>query len=125
HADAHARRLVVAAEAPQRLHGAVARDPVDLEADVALELLDGSLGQGAEETVLRAAVEAQLVEAALQLPDVVPAHHRGAAPQQAITEAVSGFHQGAPRLRPHDAVRGQAAVALEAADGIERLRSED
>ena len=41
-------------------------DPVDLVADVALELPDGAVGVGTEETVLLARIEAERVQLALQ-----------------------------------------------------------
>ena len=80
------------------------------------------VGVVAEDAVLAAGVEAERVQAALELGDVVAAQHRPAAVEQAVAEAEAALDQRRPGLRPADAVDPQPAVVLEGAHGRARWR---
>ena len=75
-----------------------------INAGVALEPADRGLGLRAEDAVLAAGVEAESVQAALQLGDVVTAEHRPAEIEEAVTQPVRTLDQRAPRLGTADAV---------------------
>ena len=87
--------------------------PSVVEAGVALELPERGLGLGPEDAVLAAGVEAEPVEPALQLGDVVAAQHRPAQVEQPVAEREAALDERAPRLRSADAVDAQAARCLE------------
>ena len=74
------------------------------------------LGLGAEDAVLAPGVEAERVEAALEVVDVVAAQHRRREVEQAVAEAEAALDQRAPGLGSADAVDAQAALRLELAD---------
>ena len=91
-------------------------DAVGREAGVALELPERGFGLGPEDAVLATGVEAEPVEPALKVGDVVAAQHRPAEVEQAVAEPVAALDQRAPGLRSADAVDAQAARVLELAD---------
>ncbi len=75
--------------------------------------LERAGGVGAEDAVFLAGVEAERVEAALELDDVVAAQHRAADVEHAITEAEAALDQRGPGLAAADAVDSQRSVFLE------------
>ena len=93
-----------------------AEDPVDRERGVLLELAHRLGGRVTEDAVDAAGVEPQRAESLLELCDVVPALHRGAPVQEAVTEPVPGLDEGLPRLHAADAVDPEPAVLLERFD---------
>ncbi len=132
----HAPSLEPVRSAPQRLALAHARhrsrgeapDPfehrqcggtthaVGREVHVALELDQRARGVVAQDAVLAAGVEAESVESALELGDVVTPQHRPAPIEEPVAQAVPALDDRRPRLRPADAVDPQAARVLEGAD---------
>ncbi len=111
-------------EAAQRLDRGRASDPVDGHTDVALELRHRRLSQRAEDPVLRAGVEAELVEPVLKIAHVVASHRRLRMPQQAVAQREAGFDQSPPCIRTDDAVGGQSSVTLEGAHRAQGLKAE-
>ena len=85
------------------------------EVHVALELDERTRRVVAEDAVFPAGVEAEPVQAALELGDVVAAQHRAAAVEQAVAEAVPALDHRRPGLRAADAVDPQAPGLLEGA----------
>src|SRR5690606_6836955 len=114
------------AAGPQRGPGDQAELGYDLGADhsifcqvaVALELEDGALRVGAEDAVDLPGVETQPVEAALELGDVVAPQHGAAEEEEAVSQAISGFVQGAPGVGADDPVGVQPPAALELQDRL-------
>ena len=81
------------------------------------------LGLGAEDAVLAAGVEAERVQPALELGDVVAAQHRARQVEQPVAELEAALDQRAPGLGSADAVDAQPASLLELADrGFEACR---
>ena len=117
---AHAgdRAFGQAADPVEHGDGGGAADAVGGQVHVALELDQRPGGVVAEDAVLATGVEAEPVEAALQLADVVAPEHRPAAVEQSVAEAVAALHDRRPRLGPADAVDPQAAGLLEGAHGL-------
>ena len=68
-------------------------------------------GVGAEDAVFVAGVEAERVEAALELDDVVAAQHRAADVEHPVAEAEAALDQRGPRLAAADAVDAQRSRA--------------
>jgi hypothetical protein len=66
---------MLAAHATQCRNGAGSRYPVDVDAGVALELLDRRPRQRTEHAILGTGVEAELIQPMLQVTDVIAAHH--------------------------------------------------
>jgi hypothetical protein len=89
-----------------------------------LKLDDGPLGVGPEYSVGLAGVETEIVQAGLELSDIVPTKHRTPQQQQAVTEAVPGFIQCPPSVRSDDPVNADATLRLECLHGLGRGRSE-
>ena len=102
------------------MHGVEPDDPVDLGRDVALELADAAIGPRPEDPVLLARVEPEGVQHPLEFADVVPAERRRAQVQGSVAEPVARLDELPPRVGPQDAVRREAAGALELAQ--RRLR---
>ena len=79
-------------------------DPVAPEARVPLELGERAGGVGAEDAVFLAGIEAERVEAALELDDVVAAEHGAADVEHPVTEAKTALDQRGPRLVTADTI---------------------
>ena len=107
-------------EAIQRVDRGGTADPVDAEAGVALELLDGADGVGSEDAVDPPGVEAQPTEPALQLGDVLAAGHGGLQVQQAVAQLVALLDERTPGEGTADAVGVESVVGLERDDGALR-----
>ena len=105
------------AEAVEGVDRLVAADAVGGQTDVALEVVERPGGQGAEDPVDPAGVEAEAAEAPLQLGDVVAAEVGGAVVEEAVAEVPAGLDQGGPGLLVAEAVDPEAPGALEGADG--------
>src|SRR5690606_33061930 len=84
---------------------------------VALEVEDGALGVGPEDTVDLPRVEAQVVEPALEFGNVVASQHRAPEEEQAVAESIPGLVQRPPGVGTDDAVGGQTAAGLELQHG--------
>ena len=102
-------RLERRPETLERREGLGADDPVDVVADVALEVADRSVGLAAQDAVLLTCVETERVQAPLELPDVVPAEERIAQVQGAVADPVPGFHELTPRVGADESVHGKSA----------------
>ena len=70
-------------------------------------------GVGPEDAVFLAGVEAERVETALELHDVVAAEHGAADVEHPVAEVEPALDQRGPRLAPADAVDAQRSVFLE------------
>ena len=99
-------------------------DAVDVEAAVALEVLERRGGGRPEDAVDPAAVEAEAAEPGLQRADVVAALERRHQPQRAVTEAPRRLDQRQPGRLVAVAVVVEPAVALEGAHGVLRRGAE-
>jgi hypothetical protein len=100
----------------ERRDGGRATDPVGGEPGVALERPDRLARVVAEDPVLTPGVEAERVQPALQLEDVVAAHHRAAPVEEAVAEAVAALDQGRPGLAADDPVDPQPSRLLKRTD---------
>jgi hypothetical protein len=94
-----------------------AADPVGGEPEVALELHDGGRGFTAENAVFAPGVEAEGVEAALKLRDIVAPEHRLTEIHHAIAEGEAALHERGPRLRTAEAVDEKTTLLLEVPHG--------
>jgi hypothetical protein len=99
-------------------------DPIRLMSDVALELTDSDGRPVTEETILFARVEAERVQLALELPDIVPPELGRPQVQSPIAESVTGFDELPPGVGPHHTVDAEAAQLLEGTDRGEGGRAE-
>src|SRR5262249_42472692 len=104
-------------ETLQGLDGLVAADTVGRQADVALELLEGTSRQRTEDPIDAAGVESKPAETLLQGDDVVTAQVRRPVIEGAVTEAPACLDQCRPRLLVAPPVAAQAACALERSNG--------
>ena len=86
--------------------------------------LERAGGVGPEDAVFLARVEAERVEAALELDDVVAAQHRAADVEHPVAEAEAALDQRGPGLAAADSVDSQRSVFLEAAKFTLRGRTE-
>src|SRR5262249_60260195 len=97
--DAGHRRAVAPVPEPvQGVHRLVPADAVGMKPDVALELPEGVLGQGAEDPVDPSGVEAEPAETALEFGHVVAPQVGGAVVEQTISPGPAGLDQRRPRL---------------------------
>ena len=94
------------------------------EPPLALESAERGLGLGPEDAVFAPGVEAERVEATLELADVVAAQHRSMHVEQAVAERVAALDQRAPGLGSADPVDAHTAASLELAHGREGLLPE-
>ena len=120
-ADARDRALGERSEPDERGDGLGAARRVGHEAGVPLELAQRGLGLGAEDAVLAARVEAEPVQAPLELGDVVAAQHGPAQVEQPVAEAVRALDERAPGLGSADAV--DAGARARPGTRARRLRS--
>ena len=90
-----------------------AGDSVLGHAAVGLEVQQRTQTVWSEDPVDLSRFEAERVEAALEVGNVVAAHHRHPVIQHAIAKGVSGTDQRTPGIGADDAVRGQATASLE------------
>ena len=97
--------------------GRRAAHTVDVDAAVALEVLEGAGGGRPEDAVDAPAVEAEPAERGLQPADVVAAQVRGDEAQRTVTRLPRGLDEGQPRRLVAAPVVVQAAVALEGLHG--------
>src|SRR5581483_3850642 len=105
------------AQALERGQRSRADDSVGRLAHVELELGDRVGGPGAEDAVLLADLEAERVEAPLELADVVAPERGGTQVQDAVPQTVAGLDELAPGLAPDHAVRREPSLLLERSDG--------
>ncbi len=123
---AHDRRFATDDGPHEPVDGLERRRPagaVGEHADVALEVLERSLGVQPEDAVVATRVEAELEQAPLEGEDVVAGQEVARrVPEDAVTEAPPGVVEQAPGLRADDAVDGRSALLLEPAyGGIDRV----
>ena len=97
-----------AVQAVERGDGLGAADAVGGDPDVPLELDERAGGVVTEDAVLAPGVEAERVQPALELADVVAPQHRPAAVEHAVAEAEAALDERGPRLPAADPV-GRAA----------------
>ncbi len=113
-------------EAVEGAEGVRAAGAVGGDADALLELAQGSVGLRAEQPVGPAGREAELVEPALQLGDVVAGHQvPGDEGQDAVAELPARLLETAEGVRPDDPVDRDAALLLEGAHGTVELVVEE
>src|SRR5581483_11455031 len=111
------------AQALERGQRSRADDSVGRLAHVELELGDRVGGPGAEDAVLLADLEAERVEAPLELADVVAPERGGTQVQDAVPQTVAGLDELAPGLAPDHAVRREPSLLLERSDDGPNLPS--
>jgi hypothetical protein len=98
------------------VHRMGADDPIRLMPDVPLELAHGDSGSITEETVLFARVEAERVQLALELSDIVSSELGRSQVEGPIAEAVPRFDELPPGIGPDHSVDAEAPQLLESAD---------
>jgi hypothetical protein len=91
---------------------------IDREPGIALELFHGGLRGVAEDAVLVARVEPELVQASLQIHDVVTTERDARPHEQAVTQRVTGLDERPPRLRADQPIGRQATDTLKLADRL-------
>ncbi len=120
---AHAgdRPLGQAPDAVEHRDRRCAADAVGGEVHVPLELDQGARRVVAEDAVFAPGVEAEPVQSALQLGDVVASEHRTGPVEESVAEAPTALDHRGPGLRAADAVDAQATALLEGAhDALRR-----
>ena len=85
--------------------------------------MSAEVGVVTEDAVFAAGVEAEAVQPALEVGDVVAAQHGAAPVEQPVTEAVAALDHRGPRLGPAHAVDPQAPRLLEGAHDLLGRRS--
>ncbi len=80
---------------------------------------------GREDAVDGPAIEAQFVESALQIENVVPAHVGHAQVEEPVAGLVAGLDQFRPGVVLDDAVGEEQSLLLEGADGVLGVRPEE
>ena len=88
-------------------------DPILSHPPIGLEIHQRPKRIGPEDSIDLAGVEAERVEAALQVGDIIAADHGSAVVEHAITEAEAGSNQGSPGVGSNDPVGGKTALTLE------------
>ena len=101
-------------ESVQGVNRGTSDDAVIRKAHILLELLDCLVSTGSENSVDPVWVETELAKPALELGHVIAPHHRVAVVEEAIPEAMVGFHESVPSLRAADPVNHQPPVPLKA-----------
>jgi hypothetical protein len=91
---------------------------------IVLELDHCFLGLGPEDAVDLADIETKGAESGLELGDVFAAHHRTAQEQHPVTEAITGFVEGPPRVGTNYAVDVEPPGPLEFPHRLDGARCE-
>lgn len=93
-------------------------DAVHGKSGVSLEVSNRFFSFGTEDSVDPATVEAKAAEKQLELGDIVAPQIGSTTAQQALSEMVCGFCEGAPGLAAHDPSRFKSSSPLERDNGI-------
>ena len=90
--------------------------PVLRKATIGLEFEQAAQCIGAKDSVYVPAVEAERVQLALQVGDIVAAHHRNPVIENAAAELETGADEGTPGVGANDPIRPEATFDLKLRD---------
>ncbi len=94
--DSRIEATALFADEAQGSYGLSAADAIGTQAGVSLEIMNRATGEGAEDAIRAAAVEADMVQRSLEVRDVVAAQHWSVELEEAIAEVPAGLDEYEP-----------------------------